>query len=412
MHINLRLFFKAEYLALFGTPFRLRRWAYVLFFTGLFWLLWILVAIGRLLDHLLYPGFRRVEIREPIFIIAPPRSGTTLTQKLMSLDEERFSFVRLYQTILPSIFYYRLIKRLAGLDLRLGSPLGRLAAWAEKRFFGGWDDMHKLRFNEPEEDDGFFVYTFVTEAIYLLFPYIRELWGAGFCDDLPAQERRRVMRYYRGCLQRHLYAEGPGKTFLSKATQFSGSIDSILEEFPDARIITIARSPYRSIASHVSVFYPVWQAHSPEIAKDSPESRAYAGLAVAWFRHILEAKGRIDPQRFFWIRFSDLVRDPAATVARIYGHFGMTMSGAFKERLEAAAAREGRFRSLHEYSLEEFGLSKEWILRELDDVFEAYGLDRELERDRGVFRDLPSPAKYSRHQTLQPTPTKGIGDEA
>lgn len=37
--------------------------------------------------------------------------------------------------------------------------------------------MHKMRFAEPEEDDGFFVYTFVTEAIYLLFPYVRALWG-------------------------------------------------------------------------------------------------------------------------------------------------------------------------------------------------------------------------------------------
>ena len=77
---------------------------------------------------------------------------------------------------------------------------------------------------------------------------------------------------------------GPAKTLLSKATQSSGSVEALLEEFPDAKFITIVRHPYESVASHVSVFYPVWRAHSPDIAKDGPVSKAYARLAVKWFR--------------------------------------------------------------------------------------------------------------------------------
>jgi len=42
------------------------------------------------------------------------------------------------------------------LDKKVGQPLVRAARWAEKHWFGGWDDMHKLRFNQPEEDDVFF----------------------------------------------------------------------------------------------------------------------------------------------------------------------------------------------------------------------------------------------------------------
>ncbi len=102
----------------------------------------------------------------------------------------------------------------------------------------------------------------------------------GFPDALPPEDRRELMRYYRSCLQRQLYANGPGKTLLSKATQSSGAVESLLEAFPDARFITIIRHPYQSVASHVSVFYPVWRAHSPDIAKDSPVSKSYARLAV------------------------------------------------------------------------------------------------------------------------------------
>jgi hypothetical protein len=375
MYINLKLFFKAEYLALFRQPFRLRRWFFALFFTGLFWAMWCLVAVGRLLDHVFFPGFRKQEVRTPVFVIAPPRSGTTLTQKLMAMDEERFACVRLLDTIFPSVFYHRLFGALAWLDRHGGRPFTRLAGWIERRFFGGWDDLHKMRFNEPEEDDGFFVYTFVTEAIFLLFPYVHELWGAGFCDALPAKDRRKVMRYYRSCLQRHLYSVGPRKILLSKATQFSGSIESILEEFPDARIVTIIRHPANSIASHVSVFYPVWRFISPEVAKDSPQSKHYAELAAAWFRHLLQAGQKIEPSRYLCVRYDDLARNPGEVIKQIYAHFGMEISDTFRARLQAANRSQREFKSKHRYTLEEFGLSREWLREEVGEVLDFYALE-------------------------------------
>ena len=376
MYLNLRLFFRAEQLALFGRPFRVRRWAYVLFFSALFGLMWLVVAFGRLLDHLLFPGFRKQEVREPVFIIAPPRSGTTLTQRLMSLDGERFVHVKLYQTIFPSVTYQRTLDALVWLDQRCGAPLARLVGWAEKKWFGGWDDMHKLRFNQPEEDDAFFLYCFVSEAIYLLFPFVEELWEAGFPDALPPEERRKVMRFYQSCLQRHLYANGPGKTLLSKATQSSGTVESLRDAFPDAKFITIIRHPYESIPSHVSVFHPVWRAHSPEIAKDSPESRAYARLAVEWYKHLFRFREQVGARHYYCIDYRDLVRNPREAVEKLYAHFGWTPSEAYRTRLTEATQRQREFKSAHEYTLEEFGLSKQWIQEQLGEVLDAYALER------------------------------------
>ena len=101
MYINLSLFFRAEYLSLVKSPFGLRRWACVLFFSVLYCLMWLWVALGRLLDHIFFPGFRQQVVWTPVFIVAAPRSGTTLTQRLLSLDEERFVHMKLYQTIFP-----------------------------------------------------------------------------------------------------------------------------------------------------------------------------------------------------------------------------------------------------------------------------------------------------------------------
>jgi omega-hydroxy-beta-dihydromenaquinone-9 sulfotransferase len=376
MYINLRLFAKALYLSLFKRRFSLRRWAYIWFFTALYWVMWLIVAFGRGLDHILFPGFRRQPVTKPVFIVAPPRSGTTLTQKLMSLDDERFLHVKLYQTIFPSVFFQRCFDGVAWIDLHTGQPLSRFVGWFEKTFFGGWDDMHKLRLNQPEEDDGFFVYSFVTEAIYLLFPHVDELWEAGFPDALPAEDRRKLMRYYRSCLQRHLYANGPDKTLLSKATQSSGAVDSLREAFPDARFITIIRHPYESVASHVSVFYPVWRAHSPDIAKDSPVSKAYARLALRWYQHLFEFGSKMDPARYYCMDYRDLTRNPREAIGTLYQHFGWGLSDAFHARLKAATERQRTFKSAHHYTLEEFGLSKAWIQEELGPLLDHYSLAR------------------------------------
>ena len=140
MYINFELFCRAEYLSLFKTRFSVRRWAFVIFFTVLYGLMWLIVAFGWMLDQILYPGLRKQEVREPVFIIAPPRSGTTLTQKLMALDEERFVHAKLYQTIFPAVCYQKFFNGIAWLDKRIGRPLATLIGWAEKQFFSGWDD--------------------------------------------------------------------------------------------------------------------------------------------------------------------------------------------------------------------------------------------------------------------------------
>jgi hypothetical protein len=379
MYIDLDLFAKAEDLALFKAPFRVRRWLYVLFFTALFWLMWIVVAAGRALDHLFFPGFKRQPVNAPVFIVSPPRTGSTLTQKLMSLDEERFVYNALYQTIFPAITFQRFFDVMVSLDGKIGRPFVRAMRWAEKKWFGGWDEMHKLRFDQPEEDDGFFVYTFLTEAIFLLFLHIDELWEAGFQDALPQKKRRKVMAFYRSCLQRRLYVGGPQKTMLSKATQSSGAVESLLETFPDAKFITIIRDPHESVASHVSVFWPVWRAHSPELKKNGPESKAYARLAVCWFKHLFAFREKVNPRQYYCIDYRELVREPKATLEKLYRHFGWPMSRHFQAKLALANGYQQRFESSHKYSLEEFGLTRDWIREELGDLLDYYGLDGEME---------------------------------
>ena len=377
MFFNYRSFFKALDLALLRRPFRLRRWAYVLFFTALFLLFRGLVRAARALDHVVAPGFRREPVAAPVFIVAPPRSGTSFLQKLMSLDEERFVHWKMYHTIFPAVCLQRALDVLARVDDRLGAPFARMLASGERNWFGGWDDMHRMRLAEPEEDHALFVYAFAGEAVFMLFPFVDELWEVGFPDALPAARRRQLMSYYRSCLQRQAHAHGRGRIMLVKSTCSAGAVEALAEAFPDARFITIVRHPAASIASHVSLYVPVWQAHSPEIPKDGAVAKSYARLAVEWYRHLLQFGNRMTAERYFRIDYRDLVRDPRGVVEALYRHFGWSIGASYRAQLDAVAQRQRTYQSRHAYALEDFGLSNEWIERELGDVIAAYGLNED-----------------------------------
>ena len=232
-----------------------------------------------------------------------------------------------------------------------------------------------MRLNQPEEDDALFLYAFESEAVYLLFPYVEQLWEAGFLDALPPAKRRKLMRYYRSCLQRHLYANGPTKTLLSKATQSCGTVESLLEEFPDGRFITIIRHPYQTLPSHVSLFVPVWQAHSPEITKDGDISKAYSRQAIEWYKHLFNFRKQVKPAQYHCIDYRDLVRNPREAIEKVYAHFNGPMNDALRTRLDEATQRQEKFKSKHEYTLEEYGLSKEWLQRDLGELLDFYKLE-------------------------------------
>ena len=372
MYLNLGITAKALYLSYLGSSFQLRRWVIVTFFLFLLCFFWIVVAIGRLLDHILYPDFRRQEIRQPIFIVAPPRSGTTFLQRLLAQDRDTFAPVLMYQTIFPSITIQKLIHSVAQASRQKGHLLSDIFSWIERHCFGGWDGMHKMRFTQPEEEAGFFVYTFVTEAIYLLFPFVRALWGAGFADALPLRQQKKLMKYYRSCLQIHLYLNGPDKVLLSKATQFSGSILCLQREFPDARIINILRNPRESIPSHISVFFTVWQWIDPSIRKSGPESREYAELAAAWFLHLEKFAISARPERYYRILYPDLVQNTERSIQSIYRRFDLPLSAQAKRQIQSDARLAVDYKSSHLYTMTEYGLSPEWLRRELGGLMKRH----------------------------------------
>jgi len=73
------------------------------------------------------------------------------------------------------------------------------------------------------------------------------------------------------------------------------------------------------------------------------------------------------PERFFDIRYSDLVTDPMAALARIYDFVGQPLAPESEASMREWAVENTRDqRPVHRYTLEQFGFSEESIARDFE----------------------------------------------
>ena len=126
--------------------------------------------LGLALDHVIFPGFRQVNIRKPVFIVGNGRSGTTHMHRLLAGDARRFTWFRTYEMLMPSIVQRKVLWLLAALDRRLlsGAIAKRLRV-AEDEAFEEVRGKHNWRLDGPEEDD-FLLFNNWSSAS-LVFPF-------------------------------------------------------------------------------------------------------------------------------------------------------------------------------------------------------------------------------------------------
>lgn len=339
-------------------------------------IMFLLVVLPfRLLDYLLFPAWRKQAVTAPIYILATPRSGTKFLHRMLCADEQ-FSWIKLYHTIFPSVLLYKLFAVLGWIDNRIGHPVQRLLALLEGQAFKGWEGIHATGLAKSEEDEQYWVYTLMTPASLLLFPWLNDMPDVRFLDDLPAPRRNKLARYYLNNLRRHAYATGPEKTLLAKNALAIGRLRTQLEVTPDMRIVHLVRHPYEAIASMISMFTAPWKVHSPEKISDPEYTGQIATLLIDYYRYMLALQKELPPERYIEVRYAALIDDPKAVVNGVYRQFGLDMSSEYAAWLDKEVSQSRQYKSSHSYSLEDFGLNKALIAEQAADLFDHYGFER------------------------------------
>ncbi len=321
-----------------------------------------------LIDRFVFPAYRRVAVKSPIFILGHPRSGTTFLHRLLTHTRD-FAAFEAWELAFPALTARRLI-----------APLVHRLAGRGKGVVVAAEVGHQVRMTEIDEDEALFFHLLDTEMITTISPIgfvDQALDRLLFHDQQPHEERG--VRFFRTVWQRQILHTGRSQ-LISKLPPSALRTKTLLKVFPDARIIYLARSPLEVIPSFLSLhrngIQRLWGLDRlSEAHKRFFFERKYR-VSVRWYMymHELIERHEIPDDQFLEITYDEQTRDLRGTIRKIVAFTGIEISRELQARIDATgAATRGYQREHTNYSLEEFYLTEERIRSDLKPIFDRYG---------------------------------------
>jgi hypothetical protein len=324
------------------------------------------------LDRIFFPSHARRPIRQPVFIIGNPRSGTTLFHRLLSRDRERFHCFRTWEIFAPSILQQRVAAWLGRRDARRGGRLRRRIEAAEARRFAGFAHIHRVGLFLPEEDGKVLIHVLASAFLTWFFPP-REFGSLVRFDlDVPADRQRSILAFYAACVRRHAYAQGGARQLLSKNPMFTGMITALQRAFPDCKFVCLVRNPLDTIPSTISLSRALMGRNDQP---DATIDRAIYAQLCFFYRHALDGLAALPPDRCVFVKYDELLRDPRQTVEGVYRQLGFATTSAFAAELAREETSIRTTRSEHRYSLDACAVTRDEIVADLRPVFDRFSFD-------------------------------------
>lgn len=306
-----------------------------------------------------YPDIERVEIRRPLFIVGFPRTGSTLLQRLLARDPAARS-LQAWEMMLPSpppeAATYASDPRIKLADRRL-----RMLDWMAPEF----SVAHEVVAGEPEECVSLLQTTLTSSCFELMarMPSYR--------DWLRTQDQTQPYRYYQRQLQLLQYRNAR-QHWVLKSPFHLLAIDALMQVFPDAVIVQTHRAPERVLPSLCSLFNAMHQLTSDRTDPRQLGSSMIELLAEA-NAHLDAAREKYPAERFMDVPYQGLVDDPVGTVRSIYTRFGYPLGDAALGQMQAwHGSNPQHRRGVHQYSLEQFGLTPADVERRFADYRRRY----------------------------------------
>lgn len=352
----------------------------------LFWLLILTLALGfsylmLWLDQIFFPQYRQVEIKQPVFIIGHPRSGTTFLHHLLTQTGD-FATFEAWQIIVPSLTARFLLK-----------PIVNFLIKRERSTLLSEQIGHKVALDRVEEEEFLFLHQLDTQFVMTLSPLAfddLEYPELRLHDKQPASRRKKSVEFFKGCLQRQILDTGKHQ-IVAQIHYSTHRIKTLLETFPDARFIYLVRSPYETIPSHFSLnwnlFDRMWGLENipaERLARYFQRKYLY-NLEIYRYFYELQKNGEIPQEQFMVLPYEQLCSNLAEAFDKVVTFTGIEISQELRRAIDLQIEKQKSYQRKHKVmDLDKFGLSREKIGEDLAFVFEEYGLEKNLEREAAV----------------------------
>ncbi|WP_255460461.1 sulfotransferase [Lacibacter sediminis] len=279
-----------------------------------------------LLDHVFFPHFIRQSIRNPVFIVAAPRSGTTYLFHTLAADKNNFTTFKLWEIILaPSIIQKYFFLGLLKCDRTLGSPLKKVILSVENRLLDNFKHIHKIGLSLPEEDEAILLWNMSTFYLNFFFPdtnYFNNYFA--FDDKMTTVNKERIMRYYRKCVQRHnfVFNRRGTKKFLSKNPAMMSKVKSLHQFFGDATIVTITRCPSKTIPSTIALNNSIYAFFTSKAPGHDINERT-KNILINWYKMAHENITAVYSNQTINLSFNGLIKNEQSVINNLCGKLGI-----------------------------------------------------------------------------------------
>lgn len=323
-----------------------------------------------LLDEVFFRRYRSIEIRNPIFIIGHPRSGTTFLHKLLTATGEAAVFKTWH------IFFPALTARL------VMKPLIRRLVQRGKDVITPESTGHRIALDEVEEEEMLFLH--INDTQFTILGILgfdeREYPELIYHDAQPHARRIRSMRFLNGCFQRHCLYTGHSQ-IIAQMHFSTMRLKTIKEYYPDAKIVFVMRNPHQVVPSffsllHKSIEYRWGIDKIPEEVLDRYNRRRYRSMITLYkYFHDLHQNGELG-NNILVIPYTALVDDLDGIFEQIAAFTEMNVSEALRGKVaEKADAQKHYKRSHSNIELGRFGITHEMIARDFSFIFNTYHMN-------------------------------------
>jgi hypothetical protein len=313
-----------------------------------------------------YPEIAKIEIRKPLIIIGPPRSGSTLLHTLLSLDPDNIApphWVCLEPSPPPA----------------LGEPSpGRVEA-AEARMKAFFDQIPDVYVTHPYMiEEGANALAECGTDILSMAMTCQAFWAYypvdGYREYLLGGDHSGAVAFHHDFLQ-HLQWGRETSRWALKGSDHLTWLGELHAQYPDANLIWTHRDLAQLLGSQASIIGILRGLSGPV---DPGERRNVAVQAIEHqqklFAKGMRARDAIGEDRFYDVSYHDVMADPVRAVERIYERFGLRLSPAAAENIRDWVARNPQTKhGVHKHSPDEFGLEADAINRQFADYRERFG---------------------------------------
>ncbi len=300
------------------------------------------------------PAIAHEEVKGPMVITGPPRSGTSILFELLALDPKArapLAWEGIHPVAWPG----------ADAEARRAMAESEQELWADIQ--PEFAAIHELRSDLP------------VECVTLTLPsFTGGHWGMianlpNWEADYPAS-----MQYHRALLQTLQFGQ-PKQNWILKTPLYLVFIDLLFETYPDACVIHTHRDLLKTEPSSLSTLATVRWERCDEV--ELPEAGG-AGLGLMMIALANRRKAGDVSDRIVDSHFAELMADPVAAVERIYGAMGRNFepqhADAIRQYIEQKP--KGKF-GTHKYSPEEWGFDSKALREQMRPYTDHYGVQLE-----------------------------------